>query len=93
MPITKSAKKALRQSHKRRLFNLGRLKKMRGLIKQSRKLIKQGQKDNALKILPETYKAIDKAAKRGIIKKNTASRKKSRLCKAITKIQSGDNPA
>jgi len=86
MPITKSAQKALRQSRTRRLFNLRRLKKMKELIKQSRKLIKEKQKDAALNLLPETYKAIDKAAKRGIIKKNTANRKKSRLTKAIEKV-------
>lgn len=85
MPITKSAKKALRQNRTKRLFNLRRLKTMRRLIKQSEKLIKDSKKEEALKILPKIYKAIDKAAKRGIIKKNTASRKKSRLTKAISK--------
>jgi len=85
MPITKSAKKALRQNRRKRLFNVRRLKKMKMLIKQSRILIKDKKKEEALKILPETYKAIDKAAKRGVIKKNTASRKKSRLTKAIQK--------
>jgi small subunit ribosomal protein S20 len=86
MPVTKSAKKALRQNRRRRLFNLRRLKKMRSLIKQVKKLIKEKNKKESLKLLPETYKAIDKAAKRGVIKKNTASRKKSRLTKAIEKI-------
>jgi small subunit ribosomal protein S20 len=87
MPITKSAKKALRQSRRKRLFNLRRSKKMKSLVKQVRDLIKEKKKKEALKILPETYKAIDKAAKRGVIKKNTASRKKSRLTKAIEKIK------
>ena len=86
MPITKSAKKALRQSRKKRSFNLRRTKTMKELIKQSKELIKGSKKEEALKILPETYKAIDKATKRGILKKNTGSRKKSRLTKAISKI-------
>lgn len=86
MPITKSAKKALRQNRRKRLFNLRRLKKMRGLVKEIDKSIKDKKKDEALKLLPETYKALDKAAKRGVIKKNTASRKKSRLTKTIEKI-------
>ena len=86
MPITKSVQKALRQSRTKRLFNLRRLKKMKKLIKQSRELIKEKQKDAALSLLPEIYKAIDKAAKRGVIKKNTANRKKSRLTKAIEKV-------
>ncbi len=38
--------------------------------------------------LAEAYKAIDKAAKRGIIKKNTAARKKSRLALAIKRAES-----
>jgi len=83
MPIKKSAKKALKQNRTKRVFNLRRLKKMRESIKSTKKLIKEGKKEEAIKILPKVYKAIDKAAKRGVIKKNTASRKKSRLTKAI----------
>jgi len=59
---------------------------MKAMVKQIKSLIKAKKKDQATKILPETYKAIDKAAKRGVIKKNTANRKKSRLTKAIEKI-------
>ena len=87
MPITKSAKKALRQSRHRRAFNLSRLTKMRKLVKQAKDLTREGGKAEVLKILPQTYQAIDKAAKRGVIKKNTADRKKSRLAKAIDKIK------
>jgi len=83
MPITKSAKKALKQNRKKRVFNLKRIKKMRSLIKEFKTLIKDKKKEEALKILPETYKAIDKATKRGVIKKNTANRKKSNLAKAL----------
>jgi len=86
MPITKSAKKALRQSKKRRVFNLRRQNKAKDLIKQIRALISAKKKQEALQLLPQVFKAIDKAAKRGVIKKNTASRKKSRLAKAINKI-------
>ena len=86
MPITQSAKKALKQSKKKWVFNLRKSKKMKSLMKQAQELIKDKKKEEAIKILPETYKAIDKASKRGIIKKNTASRKKSRLTKAIQKI-------
>ena len=86
MPIIKSAKKSLLQSVRRQVFNQRRIKKMRSLIKQTRVLIKDKKKEEALKLLPESYKAIDKAAKRGVIKKNTANRKKSRLTKAIQKI-------
>lgn len=48
-------------------------------MKTLRKLSEAGKHEEALKLLPGVYKAIDKAAKRGVIKKNTAARKKSRL--------------
>ncbi len=82
MPITKSAKKRLKQSEKRRVLNLGYKKKMKKAVKEINGLLKEGKKKEAVKLLPQVYKIIDKAAKRGIIKKNTASRKKSRLTKA-----------
>jgi len=86
MPITKSAKKALRQSKKRRQRNLRRLKAMRNILKNIRKLVLENKKKEAKELLPKAYKAIDKAAKAGVIKKNTASRKKSRLTKLVNKI-------
>ncbi len=86
MPIIKSAKKALRQNRKKRLFNLNRIKTMKELIKKSKELIKENKKEEASNLLPKAYKAIDKATKRGVIKKNTGNRKKSRLTKAINKI-------
>lgn len=86
MPITKSAKKALRQNRQRRVFNLRRQRTMKSLIKQIKKLITENKKEEAQKLLPETFKAIDKTAKKGIIKKNNASRKKSRLSKSLNKI-------
>lgn len=86
-PITKSAKKALRQSKKRRERNLRRLNVMREIVKQIRKLISENKKEEALKLLPKAYKAVDKAAKTNVIKKNTAARKKSRLAKLIGKTK------
>lgn len=86
MPVSKSAKKALKQNIKRKAINLKRKRKMRELIKKFRKLILENKKEEAKKLLPSVYKAIDKAAKRGVIKKNTASRKKSRLTRLINKL-------
>ena len=86
MPQKQSAKKALRQSEKRRLLNLKYKRKMRSLIKELRVLIKGKKKEQANKLLPQVYKAIDKAAKKNIIKKGNASRKKSRLTMAVNKI-------
>lgn len=60
---------------------------MNDSVKKMRKLVAGGKLDEAQKMLPETYKAIDKAAKRGVIKENTAARKKSRLVAAIKRAQ------
>jgi len=83
MPITKSAKKALRQNRTRRQRNLVRLNAMREMVKKVRKLALENKKDEALKLLPLAYKAIDKAAKTKVIKKNNAANKKSGLAKFI----------
>jgi len=85
MPITKSAKKALRQNIKRRGQNLARKTKAKSLVKQLRKLVVLQKKEEALTLLPQVYKALDKAAKTGVIKKNTAARRKSRFAKLIHK--------
>jgi len=85
MPITNSAKKALRQSLKRRAQNFKTRAKIKNLIKEVRVLVSQKKKKEVEKFLPQIYKTLDKAAKTGIIKKNTASRKKSRLTKLINK--------
>jgi len=84
MPITKSAKKALKGSLVKKAVNDRNKKKIKESIKNIEKLVKEKKKDEAKKLLPNAYSTIDKAAKKGIIKKNNASRKKSRLSK-ITK--------
>ncbi|MEL6802887.1 MAG: 30S ribosomal protein S20 [Bacteroidota bacterium] len=83
MPITKGAEKAHRASLKKRVFNVRRKSAMNEVVKKIRKLIVAGDAAEAKKLMPEAHKAIDKAAKRGIIKDNTAARKKSRLAAAI----------
>ncbi len=85
MPITRSAKKALRQSDRKKLVNDRRKKAMKETIKKVSKLVKEKKNDDAKALLSQAYAAIDKAAKRGVIKKNNASRKKallSRMTKA-----------
>lgn len=87
MPITKSAKKALRNSDRKRVFNIRRKKEVEHIIKDIKKLVKDKKGAEALKILPKAYKAIDKAAKRNTISKNTASRRKSRLAAFIKRAK------
>lgn len=85
MAITKGAKKAHRASLRKRVFNTRRKSVMNDTVKSVRKSIASGQKEAADKLLPAAYQAIDKAMKRGVIKKNTAARKKSRLALALKK--------
>ena len=87
MPITKSAKKALRQNLKRKARNLVYKNKIKNLMKEAKTLVLQKKIEEAKKNLPQIYKILDKAAKVGLIKKNTAARKKSRITKLINKFQ------
>lgn len=86
MAITKGAKKAIRSSERKRVFNTRRKIAMNSAVKEVRKLIASGSKADATKMMRDAYQAIDKAHKRGVIKANTASRKKSRLMAALKKI-------
>jgi len=85
MAITKSAKKAIRQNKKRKAVNLVYIKNLRKLVKEARSFVAKKNIDEAKKMLPKVYQALDKAAKVGVIKKNTASRTKSRITKLIDK--------
>ena len=87
MPITKGAHKAQRSSLRKHVFNQRRKTAMNDTVKKLRKAVQGGKAEDAQSMLPGAYKAIDKAAKRGIIKKNTAARKKSRLAAAIKKAK------
>ncbi|MFH1968019.1 MAG: 30S ribosomal protein S20 [bacterium] len=86
MAITKSAKKAIRQSAKRKGRNLVYKNTIKKLVKEARSLVLQKKNDEAKKLLPDIYAALDKAAKVGVIKKNNDSRRKSRLTKLISKM-------
>jgi len=84
MPITSSAKKALRASLRKHDQNESR----RDAVRQGIKAVKKAGSAVTSKDVAEAYKAIDKALKRGIIKKNTAARRKS-LVSRIAKKASG----
>ncbi|MFA5987687.1 MAG: 30S ribosomal protein S20 [Candidatus Paceibacterota bacterium] len=83
MPITSSAKKALRVSKRRREFNLECSKKMKASVKAFQSLLAGKKAKEAKSSLSGVYRAIDKAAKRGVIKDNTSARMKSRLAKMV----------
>lgn len=84
MAITKSAKKAARTSARKYVMNVRRRRALHDSVKATKKLAggTRQEQDAALKV---AYQAIDKALKRGVIKKNTAARKKARLVKFLKK--------
>mgnify|MGYP001563557823 FL=1 len=84
MAITANAKKAHRASLKKHVFNVRRKRVLTDTVKTVKKLMVTDTKAANVS-LAEAYKAIDKAAKTGVIKKNTADRKKSRLALAIAR--------
>lgn len=86
MPILKSAKKALRQTERRRVRNLAKKTAFKKALKDVRKLLPPGKIEEAKKLMPAAYKALDKAAKTGVIKKGKANRLKSRLAKRFAKV-------
>ncbi|GIW68513.1 30S ribosomal protein S20 [Candidatus Parcubacteria bacterium] len=88
MALIASAKRAARASERKRGYNLRRIRAMRRIVKEVVRLVKNKETEAAQERLPMVYKAIDKAAKRGIIKKNTAARKKSRLMALFKKAAS-----
>ena len=86
MANTKSAKKQLRKDTKRSVQNLPVKEELKKVIKKTRKAIDSGTKDEAQKLNQVATKTIDKAAKKKIIKKDTADRYKSRLQKKLNKL-------
>ncbi len=85
MPITKAAKKSLRKSLRRRTRNIQKRRKIKNLLKEVGNLISQKKTNEVKKLLPQVYKLLDKAGKTGLIKKNTASRTKSRITRTINR--------
>lgn len=78
MPVTKSARKKMRQDKKRRLTNLKVINKLKRALKEARKKPTEENLKMAVSI-------IDQVAKKKIIHKNKAARLKSRLAKKVKK--------
>ncbi len=83
MPITQSAKKAFRQTTRRRARNISKKEAVKKAVKQYKKSLAEKKTDQARQQLALVYKALDKAAKTNVIKKNKAGRLKSRLTKLL----------
>lgn len=76
MPITSSAKEAIRNSARKRIINDRRRRTLKDSIKEAKSVKTQDA-------LNAAYAAIDKAVKGGVIKANNGARKKSQVAKAL----------
>jgi small subunit ribosomal protein S20 len=86
MANTISALKRVRMTERRTIINRMRKTRLRHQIRAMRRVLDQKNVSEATKLLPETFSLVDRAAKWGIIKNNTAARYKSRLTLRIRKI-------
>jgi len=88
MPIKKAAFKDLRQTKKRTKKNKAIKDNIAYLVKKAKKAIEAKKSDEAKDLIKKVQKAIDKALSHGVLKKNTAARKKSSLAKLLNKSKS-----
>ena len=89
MPNIKSAKKRVLVTEKKTLENKAMRSKMRNAIRKFNDYIDTLKLDEAEKMLPDLMSTIDEAATNGIIHKNNASNKKSRLSARLSGVKSG----
>ncbi|MDP2650909.1 MAG: 30S ribosomal protein S20 [bacterium] len=88
MPNTKTAKKALRQSLKRKARNLVKRRQVKAVSKGYNRLVAGADLEGAKEQLKAAYKTLDKAAKTKVITKNKANRLKSKLALRLAKALS-----
>lgn len=86
MANTFSALKRVRQTKRKTEVNRQRKSRLRHQIRSMRRLIEQKDKSGATAALPATFSMIDRSAKWGIIKGNTAARYKSRITARLKAI-------
>ncbi|MBC8525926.1 MAG: 30S ribosomal protein S20 [Candidatus Cloacimonetes bacterium] len=84
MPEHKSCKKRLRSDEKKRVRNKYVKKSINTMIKKLKKI---SNKTEMEKMLPKIYSLLDKAVKKGVIHKNNANRRKSRLANFVSKFE------
>jgi len=84
---TKSAQKRIRQNEKHRTRNRVFRGRARTFVKKARVAIESGDVENARKAILDAVSALDTAAARGVIHKNNASRRKSRLMKQLAVLE------
>lgn len=86
MPNIKSAIKRVKVSEKRRLQNASQKSALRTAVKSAESALNNQNVESAKDLLVVASKKLDKAASKGLIHKNAASRKKSRLAKKLNAL-------
>jgi small subunit ribosomal protein S20 len=86
MANTVSSLKRVRIAERRTAINRLRKTRFRHQIRAMRRLLDKKDVEGATKVIPATFSLVDRAAKWGIIKKNTAARYKSRLALRLRSI-------
>jgi small subunit ribosomal protein S20 len=86
MPNIKSAKKRVRSSEKRRIGNMTAKTKVKTVRRKTREVLTAGVAVTSEQAVREYSSVLDKAVKRGVIKKNTAIRRKKRAVAALRKL-------
>ena len=86
MPQRRSGIKELRKNRTNRMHNLDIKTDLKKTIKKYNASIESKNIEEAKETLKTVYKKIDKATKRNIVPKNTASRRKSMFSKKLTKL-------
>jgi len=86
MANTVSSLKRVRITERRTAVNRSRKSRLRHQIRSMRRLLDLKDAAGAQKIVPQTFSLVDRAAKWGIIKKNTAARYKSRMTLRLRKV-------
>lgn len=89
MANTESAKKRVRQNVKRRALNRWRMRSMRTAIKSFDKALADGQLDAAADAFKTASAVVDKTAQKGVIHRNQAARRKSRMSARLKKAKAG----
>ena len=87
MANTKSAIKRIKQNHKRRLRNRLFTGRARTFVKNARSTFEEGTATDARAATIAAISALDKAAEKGIIHKNNAARRKSRLMRHLAQME------
>jgi small subunit ribosomal protein S20 len=92
LPNTKSAKKAARVAVRKRTRNKPIRSKAKTYITKAEELIFDGQSESASEMVMQAVRALDRAARKGVIHPNNAARRKSRLMKKFNHAQALPTP-